>query len=164
MRDLSGNFVGEKSSEKEIIVNLCQEFYRLGWMTGWRIQILTRSHKSDNNMGYETVGNQHYDTTLMFVTRQLRIKTLPFCLVRGVKCKLQLMNFMILCSGTGGAIAMRTGDSGILVTPSGVLKESVKEEDIFSLDDAGQVREGPDNSQLKFSSCFPNFQHIYRLR
>ena len=42
MRDLSGNFVGEESSEKEIIVNLCQEFYRLGWMTGSRIQILTR--------------------------------------------------------------------------------------------------------------------------
>ena len=59
---------------------------------------------------------------------------------------------------------MRTGDSGILVTPSGVLKESVREEDIFTLDDAGQVLEGPDNSQLKFSSFFPNFQHIYRLR
>ena len=34
MRELSGSFVGEESSEKEIIVNLCQEFYRLGWMTG----------------------------------------------------------------------------------------------------------------------------------
>ena len=71
---------------------------------------------------------------------------------------------IVSCSGTGGAIAMRTGDSGILVTPSGVLKESVREEDIFTLDDAGQVLEIPDNSQLKFSSCFPNFQHIYRLR
>ena len=69
-----------------------------------------------------------------------------------------------LLLGTGGAIAMRTGDSGILVTPSGVLKESVKEEDIFTLDDAGQIIERPENSQLKFSSCFPNFQHIYRLR
>ena len=59
---------------------------------------------------------------------------------------------------------MRTGDSGILVTPSGVLKESVKEEDIFTLDDAGQVLERPDSPQLKFSSCLPNFQHIYRLR
>ena len=59
---------------------------------------------------------------------------------------------------------MRTGDSRILVTPSGVLKESVKEEDIFTLDDAGQIIERPENSQLKFSSCFPNFQHIYRLR
>ena len=59
---------------------------------------------------------------------------------------------------------MRTEDSGILVTPSGVLKESVKEEDIFTLDDAGQIIERPENSQLKFSSCFPNFQHIYRLR
>ena len=59
---------------------------------------------------------------------------------------------------------MRTGDSGILVTPSGVLKESVREEDIFTLDAEGQVLERPANSQLKFSSCFPNFQHIYRLR
>ena len=59
---------------------------------------------------------------------------------------------------------MRTGGSGILITPSGVLKESVKEEDLFTLDDAGQVLVGPENSQLKFSSCFPNFQHIYRLR
>ena len=51
MRDLSGNFVGEESSEKEIIVNLCQEFYRLGWMTGSKIQILTRSdqHKSQKS-------------------------------------------------------------------------------------------------------------------
>ena len=59
---------------------------------------------------------------------------------------------------------MRTGDSRILVTPSGVLKESVKVEDIFTLDDAGQIIERPENPQLKFSSCFPNFQHIYRLR
>ena len=73
-------------------------------------------------------------------------------------------DYELLLSGTGGAIAMRTGDSGILVTPSGVLKESVKEEDIFTLDDAGQIIERPENSQLKFSSCFPNFQHIYRLR
>ena len=73
-------------------------------------------------------------------------------------------DYELLLLGTGGAIAMRTGDSGILVTPSGVLKESVKEEDIFTLDDAGQIIERPENSQLKFSSCFPNFQHIYRLR
>ena len=42
MRELSGNFVGEESSEKEIIVNLCQEFYRLGWMTGSIINIFDK--------------------------------------------------------------------------------------------------------------------------
>ena len=42
MRELSGSFVGEESSEKEIIVNLCQEFYRLGWMTGSIINIFDK--------------------------------------------------------------------------------------------------------------------------
>ena len=66
--------------------------------------------------------------------------------------------------GTGGAIAMKKADSEILITPSGVLKESVKEDDIFTLDSEGQVITRPVNSNLKFSSCFPNFQHIFRLR
>ena len=53
MRDLSGNFVGEKSSEKEIIVNLCQEFYRLGWMTGSRNRDIDKvGQKPDYSMGY----------------------------------------------------------------------------------------------------------------
>ena len=68
------------------------------------------------------------------------------------------------CAGTGGAISMKTGDSDVLITPSGVLKESVTEDDIFTVDREGRIIEMPVNSDLKFSSCFPNFQHIFRLR
>ena len=66
-------------------------------------------------------------------------------------------------TGTGGAISMKHGED-IFITPSGVLKENVKEDDIFILSANGQVTKQPDNHSLKFSSCFPNFQHIYRLR
>ena len=57
--------------------------------------------------------------------------------------------------------------SGYLITPSGILKESTTEDDIFTLDIHGNVLESPTSrlrQNLKFSSCFPNFQHIYRLR
>merc|ERR1719369_1010914 len=66
-------------------------------------------------------------------------------------------------TGTGGAISMREGEE-IFITPSGVLKENVKEDDIFKLNTAGQVVKWPESKNLKFSSCLPNFQHIYRLR
>ena len=66
-------------------------------------------------------------------------------------------------TGTGGAISMRQGED-ILITPSGVLKEKVKEDDIFKVNTDGDILKHPDNSSLKYSSCFPNFQHIYSLR
>ena len=115
MRELNGNIDTVEKSAKEIIVGLCQEFYRLGWMTG---QIKQMNRGCDG---------------------------------------LRLL-------GTGGAISMKTADSDILITPSGVLKESVKEDDIFTLDCEGQIITRPVSSHLKFSSCFPNFQHIFRLR
>ena len=59
---------------------------------------------------------------------------------------------------------MKTEDSTILITPSGVLKESVKEDDIFTLDGDGETIERSRNPNLKFSSCFPNFKHIFNLR
>ena len=66
-------------------------------------------------------------------------------------------------TGTGGAISMRRGED-IFITPSGVLKENVKEDDIFQVSADGQVTKHPDNINLKYSSCFPNFHHIYKLR
>ena len=66
-------------------------------------------------------------------------------------------------TGTGGAISIRDGED-IFITPSGILKETVKEDDLFKVTENGEVLKRPDNISLKFSSCFPNFQHIYRLR
>jgi len=66
-------------------------------------------------------------------------------------------------TGTGGAISMRHGES-IFITPSGVLKENVKEDDIFQVTLDGEIIKNPDDSTLKFSSCLPNFKHIYTLR
>ena len=66
-------------------------------------------------------------------------------------------------TGTGGAISMRDGED-IFITPSGVLKENVKEDDIFKVGEDGQIIKHPDNTNLKYSSCFPNFHHIYKLR
>ena len=66
-------------------------------------------------------------------------------------------------TGTGGAISMKYGED-ILITPSGVLKEKVKEDDIFQVTLDGEIIKNPDDSSLKFSSCLPNFKHIYSLR
>ena len=66
-------------------------------------------------------------------------------------------------TGTGGAISMRHGEI-ILITPSGALKENVKEDDIFQVTLEGEIIKNPDDSTLRFSSCLPNFKHIYTLR
>ena len=65
-------------------------------------------------------------------------------------------------TGTGGALSLKT-DAGILVTPSGILKESVVKDDIFTLDIDGAILGRPSSTTLKYSSCFPNFQHIYKV-
>ena len=75
MRDLSGNFVGEKSSEKETIVTLCQEFYRLGWMTG--TEILTMSDKS-KTIVWECTSQPTLWQYHNVCNAATRIKTLPF--------------------------------------------------------------------------------------
>ncbi|XP_023334020.1 probable methylthioribulose-1-phosphate dehydratase isoform X2 [Eurytemora carolleeae] len=65
-------------------------------------------------------------------------------------------------TGTGGALAIKT-EKGILVTPSGVLKERQNKDDIFLISAEGEVLETP-VKKLKISSCLPNFLHIYRIR
>ena len=82
-----------------------------------------------------------------------------------LKCKGD-QNFKSYSLGTGGAICMKS-DEGIFITPSGVLKESVRESDLFVLDEKGGILKNPDSINgkvLKYSSCFPNFINIYKHR
>ena len=68
-------------------------------------------------------------------------------------------------TGTGGAIALMKDDGNILVTPSGLLKETVTNDDLFTLNLEAEVLNHPQTyeSKLKYSSCFPNFQHIFKV-
>jgi len=65
-------------------------------------------------------------------------------------------------TGTGGALAIKC-DGGILITPSGVLKERQSGEDVFVVNGNGEVVKKP-ATNLKISSCMPNFMHIFRQR
>ena len=58
-------------------------------------------------------------------------------------------------------MTLQSSEDRILVTPSGVLKERLREDDLVTLDSAGE-RLGEGGGKL--SSCWPNFQHVYRLR
>jgi methylthioribulose-1-phosphate dehydratase len=66
-------------------------------------------------------------------------------------------------TGTCGGISVREG-SRVYVAPSGVQKERLREEDIYLLDERGDVIEGPARSDLKPSECTPLFFNAYRLR
>jgi len=64
-------------------------------------------------------------------------------------------------SGTGGGISIREGDH-ILMAPSGVQKERIEPDDLFTLDLAGDVVAGPD--RFGVSECRPLFMLAYTLR
>jgi methylthioribulose-1-phosphate dehydratase len=66
-------------------------------------------------------------------------------------------------SGTGGGMSLRQ-DGRIYVAPSGVQKERLAPEDLFVLDDAGEIVERPARADLEISACTPLFLHAYRLR
>ncbi len=66
-------------------------------------------------------------------------------------------------SGTGGGMSLRA-DGRIYVAPSGVQKERIAPEDLFVLDEAGEILERPARADLKISACTPLFMHAYRLR
>lgn len=66
-------------------------------------------------------------------------------------------------SGTGGGISVRT-DNRVYMAPSGVQKERLREEDLFVLDDQGEVVEAPRDVTLKLSQCHPLFFNAFRLR
>lgn len=65
-------------------------------------------------------------------------------------------------SGTGGGISIR-GPEGIYMAPSGVQKERIRPEDVFVLDEDGEVVGGSTRG-LRVSECRPLFMNAYRLR
>ncbi len=66
-------------------------------------------------------------------------------------------------SGTGGGISIREGER-VYIAPSGVQKERLQAEDIFTLDVDGEVLERPENADFKLSACAPLFFNAYRIR
>eukprot|EP00871_Galdieria_phlegrea_P003668 jgi/Galph1/4301/GphlegSOOS_G3006.1 len=67
-------------------------------------------------------------------------------------------------SGTGGGISIRE-NGNIYMAPSGVQKEMLKPEDIFVLDETGQILEKPSSKEpLKLSACAPLFMKAYHMR
>jgi methylthioribulose-1-phosphate dehydratase len=68
-------------------------------------------------------------------------------------------------TGTGGGISVREREKGrVYMAPSGVQKERIAEEDIFVLDEAGEVIEAPKTPGLKVSECSSLFYNAFRLR
>ena len=64
-------------------------------------------------------------------------------------------------SGTGGGISMRQGEH-ILMAPSGVQKERIEPDDLFTLDLRGNVVDGPE--RFRVSECRPLFMLAYTMR
>ncbi len=83
---------------------------------------------------------------------------------RGILCAL-LRRFHALgwVSGTGGGISLREG-ANILIAPSGVQKELITRDDLFVVDEAGNMVERPRNASLKLSACTPLFLHAFQKR
>jgi methylthioribulose-1-phosphate dehydratase len=65
-------------------------------------------------------------------------------------------------SGTGGGISIKE-DNHIYMAPSGVQKERLKPEDIFILNENGEIAKEPGRG-LKLSQCSPLFMHAYKIR
>lgn len=66
-------------------------------------------------------------------------------------------------SGTGGGISIRR-EGRVYIAPSGVQKERLEPEDLFVLDEDGEVLERPADESLRVSACAPLFFNAYRLR
>ena len=66
-------------------------------------------------------------------------------------------------SGTGGGISLRQ-DGRVYLAPSGVQKERIQENDLYVLDEAGEVLEHPASAGLKPSACQPLFFNAFRIR
>lgn len=66
-------------------------------------------------------------------------------------------------TGTGGGISVRE-NGRVYMAPSGVQKERIEEDDIFVLDEQGEVIEAPKRPGLKVSECSSLFYNAFRLR
>lgn len=66
-------------------------------------------------------------------------------------------------SGTGGGLSIRQ-EGRIYCAPSGVQKERIKPEDMFVLNELGEILERPKNSSLKCSECLSLFMIPFKLR
>jgi methylthioribulose-1-phosphate dehydratase len=66
-------------------------------------------------------------------------------------------------TGTGGGISVRE-NGRVYMAPSGVQKERIDEDDVFVLDEQGEVIEAPKKPGLKVSECSSLFYNAFRLR
>jgi methylthioribulose-1-phosphate dehydratase len=66
-------------------------------------------------------------------------------------------------SGTGGGICIREGDA-VVVAPSGVQKERMRPEQMFTLGLDGAVLSGPEDPSLRPSECSSLFLQAINLR
>lgn len=72
------------------------------------------------------------------------------------------MNFLSI-SGTGGGLSIRQNGL-IYCAPSGVQKERIKSEDMFILNEGGEILEKPNNPELRCSECLSLFMVPFKLR
>ena len=67
-------------------------------------------------------------------------------------------------TGTGGGISIRLGDA-VYIAPSGVQKERIRSEDIFTMNLNQEVVAAPSSGKpLKISECTPLFYNAFKLR
>ena len=66
-------------------------------------------------------------------------------------------------SGTGGGLSIRQ-DGFIYCAPSGVQKERIRPEEMFVLNEDGEIIERPQNDRLKCSECLSLFMVAFKLR
>lgn len=66
-------------------------------------------------------------------------------------------------SGTGGGISI-AAEGRIVMAPSGVQKERLASEDLFELDNDGEILSRPKDESLKLSACAPLFLHAFQRR
>jgi methylthioribulose-1-phosphate dehydratase len=66
-------------------------------------------------------------------------------------------------SGTGGGICIRDGER-VVIAPSGVQKERMRPQDMFTLSLAGEILSRPDDPALQPSECTSLFLKPIRIR